>query len=194
MNIFSKLYDLALTWAAHRHAQWYLSGLSFAESSFFPIPPDVMLAPMCLARPMNAWRYATITTVASVLGGFFGYLIGVFAFEFIEPVLKSLGYWDKFETVKAWFGEWGFWAILIAGFSPIPYKLFTIAAGVLGMPFLPFVLGSIIGRGGRFYLVAGVIVAGGDAMERMLKKYIDAIGWVLVAAATLAYLWWRFAH
>ena len=136
MKLFTKLYDMALRWAAHRHASYYLGGLSFAESSFFPIPPDVMLAPMALARPDKAWRYAFITTVASVLGGIFGYLIGYFAFEFVQPWIEQFGYMPRFEKAQLWFTEWGFWVVLIAGFSPIPYKVFTIAAGSMSL-FLP---------------------------------------------------------
>jgi membrane protein YqaA with SNARE-associated domain len=188
MSIFSRLYDKVMSWSAHRHAPRYLAGLSFAESSFFPIPPDVMLAPMSLARPEKAWHYASLTTIASVVGGIVGYLIGMFAFSFIEPVLHDLGYWDKFLKVKEWFDAWGFWAIFIAGFSPIPYKIFTISAGVISMSFFPFVLASAIGRGGRFYLVAGLMKWGGASMEQTLRAYIDRLGWIIIIAVLLIYL------
>ena len=188
MNLFSRIYDLTLSWARHRYAAWYLAAISFAESSFFPIPPDVMLAPMVLARRECAWRYATLTTVASVLGGAFGYLIGMFAFELIEPWLHQFGYWDTFQTAVGWFAEWGFWIVILAGFSPIPYKVFTIAAGTMGMAFIPFVLASLVGRGGRFYLVAGLIWWGGDRMDRLLRRYIDRLGWFFVIVALLLYL------
>jgi membrane protein YqaA with SNARE-associated domain len=187
MKFFSKLYDKVLGWSRHRHAQWYLGGLSFAESSFFPIPPDVMLAPMSLARPERAWHFALLTTVTSVAGGVFGYLIGLFAFEMIEPLLHRAGYWDTYERAVAWFEQWGFWAIFLAGFSPIPYKVFTISAGVVGMAFLPFVAASVVGRGARFYLVAGLMSWGGERMERILRAYIDRIGWVLILAVLIAY-------
>lgn len=188
MRIFSKLYDRVMSWSSHRHAPGYLAGLSFAESSFFPIPPDVMLAPMSLAKPEKAWYYAALTTITSVLGGIAGYLIGMFAFGFIEPVLHDVGYWEKFLKVKEWFVEWGFWAIFIAGFSPVPYKLFTISAGVISMSFLPFVLASAIGRGARFYLVAGLMKWGGESMEKTLRVYIDRIGWLIILAVVLIYL------
>lgn len=188
MKLFSRLYDMVLSWARHRYAPWYLAAMSFAESSFFPIPPDVMLAPMTLARPQYAWRYATLTTVASVLGGVFGYLIGMFAFELIEPWLHQFGYWETFQTTVEWFAEWGFWIVILAGFSPIPYKVFTIAAGTVGMVFIPFVLASIIGRGGRFFLVAGLIWWGGDRMDRLLRSYIDRLGWLFVILAVVLYL------
>lgn len=167
-------------WAVHRHAQWYLGGLSFAESSFFPIPPDVMLAPMALARPDRAWRYATITTVCSVLGGIAGYGLGYFAFELVEPWLLRAGYEQSYQKAVEWFDAWGVWAVFIAGFSPIPYKLFTIAAGVTTMDVLPFVLASLIGRGGRFYLVAGLMRWGGERMQQTLRHYVDILGWIVV--------------
>ena len=133
MRLFSPLYTRVMQWSRHPHAPRYLAGLSFAESSFFPIPPDVMLAPMSLAKPAAAWRLALLTTIASVLGGLAGYLIGWLAFDLVEPWLRDLGYWDKYLRAQSWFDEWGFWAIFIAGFSPIPYKVFTITAGVIQM-------------------------------------------------------------
>ncbi len=180
-----------MTWAIHRHAPWYLAGLSFAESSFFPIPPDVMLAPMALAKRQAAWFYAALTTLASVVGGMFGYLIGVFAFESIEPLLHRWGYWPTYEEAKTWFEHWGIWAILIAGFSPIPYKIFTIAAGALAMPFLPFVAASAVGRGARFFLVAGLMWWGGAGMEKILRAYVDRLGWLLVFIIIAVYFFLR---
>ena len=166
--------------AGHVKASYYLFVLSVAESSFFPIPPDVMLAPMCLAKPEKVWRFAFIATIGSVLGGILGYLIGKFSFEYIGPFIESFGYMSAYQNSVNWFYDWGFWAILIAGFSPIPYKVFTIAAGVLNMAFLPFVIGSIIGRGSRFYLVAFLVKLFGTRIDFILKKYIDRIGWALV--------------
>ena len=180
MRLFSALYDRALTWSAHRHAPAYLGALSFAESSFFPVPPDVMLAPMVLARPARAMYLAALTTITSVLGGLAGYLIGWFAIDAVMPLLERFGYVEAFQRAEAWFGDWGFWAILIAGFSPIPYKVFTIAAGSLAMPLLPFTAASIVGRGARFFLVAWLVAWGGPKVEARLKQYIDIIGWVLV--------------
>ena len=187
MKLFSALYERVMRWSAHRHAPRYLAGLSFAESSFFPIPPDVMLAPMVLAKPERAWFYAGLTTLMSVLGGALGYLIGAYAFELVEPLIRSAGYWERYQQVHHWFGEWGFWAVFIAGFSPIPYKLFTIGAGAIGMAFPPFLLASIIGRGGRFFLVAGLMRWGGARAEQALRPYIDRIGWILVALLIAAY-------
>jgi len=178
--MFKKLYDKALTWAKHKHAEKYLCALSFAESSFFPIPPDVMLAPMALAQPSKAFRLALLTTLFSVLGGMLGYGIGFFMFDAIAPWLQESHYWQKYLLAESWFKDWGFWAIFIAGFSPIPYKVFTIAAGALQMMFIPFVLASIVGRGARFFLVAMLIAAGGEKLETKLRQYMDIIGWAVV--------------
>ena len=187
-QLLSRLYDRAMIWAAHRHAPSYLMGLSFAESSFFPVPPDVMLAPMALATPKRAWYFAALTTIASVLGGLFGYVIGMFAFELVEPALQRYGYQDEFLRVQDWFDTWGFWAVFIAGFTPVPYKIFTIAAGLIAMPLLPFILASAIGRGARFYMVAALMVWGGERMQQWVRTYIDRIGWVVIAAAIGSYL------
>ncbi len=181
MRIFSALYARVMRWSRHPRAPWILGGLSFAESSFFPIPPDVMLAPMSLAQPHRAWWLATITTVTSVLGGLFGYWIGAAFFSIIEPWLLQSSYAGAFATAKQWFVDWGFWAVFIAGFSPIPYKAFTIAAGVMGMAVVPFTVASLIGRGGRFYLDAGLMKWGGARMERLLESYVDRLGWFTVA-------------
>lgn len=191
MRIFSSLYRRTLAWSRHPHAPWYLGGLSFAESSFFPIPPDVMLAPMCLANPARAWRLALLTTAASVAGGLFGYLIGHHAFEAIEPLLLDAGYWDRYQVAVTWFERWGFWAVFVAGFSPIPYKVFTIAAGALSMALLPFTLASLIGRGARFYLVAGLMAWGGARMEAALHRHIDRLGWATVALVAVGALFSR---
>lgn len=192
MNVFSVLYDRVLQWSAHRNAERYLAALSFAESSFFPIPPDVMLAPMTLARPQRGWRYAAVTTIASVLGGIAGYAIGWFAIDIIMPLLERFGYVETYEQATQWFAEYGFFAILAAGFSPIPYKIFTIAGGALAMFFPGFVVASLLGRGARFFLVAGLIVIGGPKMEPLLRKYVDRIGWAVVALIAVAIVVWQF--
>lgn len=188
--MFQKLYDKALGWARHKHAAKYLSVLSFAESSFFPIPPDVMLAPMALANPDKAFRLALLTTVFSVLGGMLGYCIGFFMFDSVSAWLQETHYWQKYLLAESWFQDWGFWAIFVAGFSPIPYKVFTIAAGALQMLFIPFVLASLIGRGARFFLVAMLLAAGGEKLESKLRQYMDLLGWLvvgLVVVGAIAY-------
>ena len=185
MRIFSALYERVMRWARHPHAIWYLAGLSFAESSFFPVPPDVMLAPMSMARPQRAIYLALLTTIASVVGGTAGYLIGMLAFDLIEPLIHQWGYYDKYLLARQWFEEWGFWAILVAGFSPIPYKVFTITAGVIGMVFVPFVLASVVGRGTRFFLVALLMAWGGEKMEDRLRDWVDWLGWLTVFAVII---------
>jgi membrane protein YqaA with SNARE-associated domain len=191
MRLFSALYERTMQWSRHPHAPRYLAGLSFAESSFFPIPPDVMLAPMSLASPAKAWYFAALTTAASVVGGLLGYLIGIFAFDLIQPWLQDLGYWDAYLQAKAWFDQWGFWAIFLAGFSPIPYKVFTITAGVIAMALLPFVIASAIGRGARFFLVAALMAWGGERMETALHRYIDRLGWLMILAFGLAFFYFK---
>lgn len=189
MKLFSPLYRRAMAWSRHPRAPWYLGGLSFAESSFFPVPPDVMLAPMALANPPRWWRLALLTTLASVLGGLAGYLIGYFALDAIQPWLQESSYWPAYQTAVEWFGKWGFWAVFVAGFSPIPYKVFTIAAGALSMALLPFTLASIVGRGLRFFLVAGLMAWGGARMEEALHRYVDRLGWAVVLAVLVGGLW-----
>jgi membrane protein YqaA with SNARE-associated domain len=186
LKFFAPLYDRAMQWSRHPRAPWYLGGLSFAESSFFPIPPDVMLAPMSLANPSRAWTFALITTLASVAGGVLGYFIGAFAFDLIEPWLGTTKYWAKYQEAQIWFERWGFWAVFVAGFSPIPYKVFTIAAGVASMAMFPFVVASLVGRGARFFLVAGLMKLGGARMEAMLKRYVEWLGWAVVAVLVIA--------
>jgi membrane protein YqaA with SNARE-associated domain len=189
MALFSNLFDRVMGWSRHRHAPYYLCGLSFAESCVLPFPPpDVMLAPMSLANPARAWRYAALTTLMSVLGGLMGYAIGWFAFELIEPLLHQYGYWDKYQIAVKWFADWGPWAVFIAGFSPIPYKIFTISAGALNMSLLPFVLASLIGRGARFFLVAGLMYWGGETMEKKLRQYVDQLGWAVIIIALIVFI------
>ncbi|MES9832867.1 MAG: YqaA family protein [Candidatus Thiodiazotropha sp. DIVDIV] len=188
MRLFSALYARTMMWSRHPNAPRYLAGLSFAESSFFPIPPDVMLAPMSMAEPSRAWFYAGLTTLASVVGGVFGYFIGVFAFDFVEPLLQDWGYWEGYLAAKDWFGRWGIWAVLLAGFSPIPYKIFTITAGVVAMALVPFLIASSIGRGARFFLVAALMAWGGARMERALHRYVDRLGWIMVVAFILLFI------
>jgi len=190
--MFTKLYDRVLAWSAHPRAPAYLAGLSAAESSFFPIPPDVMLAPMCLARPAKAWRFAGICTASSVAGGVAGYLIGRLAFEWIEPWLAASSYAPVFEKAVAAFGEHGFWYILVAGFTPIPYKVFTISAGVVGMPVIPFLGGSLVGRGGRFFLVAGLLRLGGEKFAGRLRQWVDVLGWLVLLAILIGFAIMRF--
>lgn len=187
--MFAPLYERVIEWSRHRYAERYLGALSFAESSFFPVPVDVMLAPMCLADRKKAWRFATIATVFSVLGGVAGYAIGVVGFEMLEPWLAESHYWAAYETSREWFDRYGVWVIFVAGFSPIPYKVFTIAAGVAALNLPLFVIASIIGRGARFFLVSSLIVWGGDRLETTLQEHVERIGWVVVALVAVVIGW-----
>ncbi|MCH9756049.1 MAG: DedA family protein [Gammaproteobacteria bacterium] len=188
MKLFSYLYTRMLSWSGHRHARYYLAGVSFAESSFFPIPPDVMLISMGLAKPKNAWHYALIATFFSVIGGCFGYILGFFGMAIIEPYMLASSYAPTYEHIRIWFDNWGVWIILLAGFTPIPYKLFTVTAGMMHMLFLPFILASFIGRGARFFLVSGLLVLFGERLEKQFRRWIDWIGWIVVILALIIYL------
>ncbi len=191
MSLFGYLYARTMHWSRHRLAPWYLGLLSFADSSFSPVPPDVMLAPMAMARPKRAMLLALITTLTSVAGGVLGYFIGYFAFQAVAPWMAEAGYMGAFETARAWFETWGFWAVLLAGFSPVPYKVFTIAGGAMVMNLPGFILASLVGRGARFFLVAGLMAWGGERMERFLMTWADRLGWLAVAIAVVVYWFMR---
>jgi len=182
-----------MRFSRRREAPAYLSLLSFVESFILPFPPpDVMLAPMSLARPSRAMYFASLTLFFSVLGGLVGYLIGAFLFDIVEPYIIDWGYQARFEKAMGWFDEWGFWAVLVAGFSPVPYKIFTIAAGVLNLALLPFVMASLIGRGARFFLLAWCLARFGPAIEPKLVRYIEYLGWAVVGALVLAIVIYKF--
>lgn len=189
MKLFGPMYERVLAWSGHPRAERYLAGLSFAESSFFPIPPDVMLAPMCLAQPDRVWRLAFVTTIASLLGGIAGYAIGYFSFEALEPWLRTTDYWSAYLTGRNWFDKWGVWAVFLAGFSPIPYKIFTITAGVAVLNLPGFIIASLIGRGARFFMVAGLVKAGGPRMRDLLPQYVERIGWAVVVLVVVVAAW-----
>jgi membrane protein YqaA with SNARE-associated domain len=189
VKLFGPCYDMALRWARHPQAEKYLATLSFAESVFFPIPPDVMLAPMSLSQPQRAWRFAFITTLASVIGGIAGYSLGFFAFDaWLAPLIEQWGYTHKLDVAIKWFSEYGVWVVFLAGFSPIPYKVFTVSAGFLSMAFFPFLIASTIGRGARFFMVAALMRWGGVVMETKLRQYIEVLGWAVVLIALAVYL------
>lgn len=185
--MFQQMYQFTLRWSSHRLAPWYLGLVAFIESSFFPIPPDVMLIPMGLANPRAAWRFAFIATFFSVLGGMFGYTIGYFLFDFIHPWLVKSSFHQAYLTVNDWFKHYGVWAVIVAGFTPIPYKIFTIGAGAAQMPLIPFIIGSIIGRGMRFYLVSTLFYFFGERLEKEIFRWIDIIAWGGLAVIVIAY-------
>ena len=184
MKIFGPLYDKVMDWSRHPHANRYLGAVSFMESSFFPVPTALMLAPMVMASRPNAWWLATLATVTSVAGGLFGYLIGYFLFEQVgQHILAFYHLEDKFLEMQTWFDQWGVWLVLLAGLTPIPYKLFTITSGLLSMALIPFTIASLIGRASQFFLVAVLVWWGGEKIEPVLDRWIELIGWgVLVLA------------
>jgi membrane protein YqaA with SNARE-associated domain len=185
--MFAKMYLKVMDWARHKYADRILAGISFFESIIWPIPTDVMLVPMALAQPHRAMYLATLTTFFSVLGGVVGYMIGMWAFPtIVEPILLHFGYMHKYEMVHAWFMQWGFWIIFIASFSPIPYKIFTVTAGLVGIPFLPFLGASVVGRGGRFYLVSFLMALGGPRLEQAIHRFLLRFGWLSVILFTAA--------
>ena len=203
MNIFSLLYAYCLKLAKHRLAPWFLCLDSFIESIFFPIPPDVMLAPMCLATPRRSWQYALSTTLCSVAGAFFGYYLGFYLYDpYISDLIDLWHYREAMDTVRHWFTyEFGILMVFIGAFTPIPYKVIAITSGVVAAESLMatgsegqlaiayFLLVSFCGRGLRFFLEALLIAWGGRRMEQALLRYIDRIGWlcVLLAAGYIVY-------
>ncbi|TCJ98762.1 membrane protein YqaA with SNARE-associated domain [Volucribacter psittacicida] len=188
MNIFGAMYDKTMQWSRHRLAPFWLSFVSFIEAIFFPIPPDVMLIPMSMSKPKKAWHYALYTTIASALGGAVGYAIGYYAFDFVHHYVVQWGYEAHWATAMSWFERWGVLIVFVAGFSPIPYKVFTICAGVMQMAFLPFILTAFISRAARFILVAKLAAWGGQRFATQLRRYIEIIGWAVVVLAVIAYL------
>ncbi|MFZ9499925.1 MAG: YqaA family protein [Beijerinckiaceae bacterium] len=180
--MFKRLYHWTLSLAEKPKATYALAAVSFAESSFFPIPPDVLLAPMALAKPQKAWFYAAVCTVASVLGGIAGYAIGYLLYETVGLFLiKLYGYGDKVEALRVFYGEWGWAFILVKGLTPIPYKLVTIVSGLLEYNLFLFILLSAITRGARFFLLAAALNAWGDRIRALLDRHFGLfLGLILV--------------
>ena len=193
MKLFGPMYERAIVWSKHPRAPIYLTVLSFFEAIIFPVAPEVMLAPMCLAQPKRAFRFAGLSLLGSVFGMFVGYAIGHYAIDLVMPWLIDLGYGPQFESIKQEAAKHGFWMLFLAGFTPVPFKIATIAAGAVGMPLVPFFFGGLIGRGKRVFLVAGAIWYGGEKAEAMLRKYIEPVGWVLLVllVAVIGWLYWR---
>ena len=199
-HLHRRMYDWVLSLAHHRHANSCLFGLSFAESSFFPIPPDVLQIALTLERREKAWWYAGVNTVGSVLGGIGGYLIGMLAWEAVGPFffehVPGFSH-EHFDTVQAWYTEYAFLAILGAAFTPIPYKVFTITAGVFGLPWWALIVGSLVGRAARFYLVAAIMWKFGPPAKRLVDKYFNLLtlaAMVLLVLAVVAYQMLRGGH
>jgi membrane protein YqaA with SNARE-associated domain len=189
-----RLYMRTLALAASSRAPWWLAAIAFAESSFFPIPPDALLIPMALARPDRAWRFAAICTVASVAGGALGYLIGYAVFDQLaRPLIELYGYGERFAAFQATYAEYGLWVILIKGLTPIPYKIVTIASGAAMFSFPVFLAASIVTRGARFFLLAFLLRRFGppirDFIERRLTLVTTgAAAGIVVGFVALRYL------
>jgi membrane protein YqaA with SNARE-associated domain len=190
--MFRKLYDWVMRLAGTRQAPAALAAISFAESSFFPIPPDVMLAPMVLARPNRAFVYAGICTAASVVGGLLGYAIGVYLAPVGHAILSLFGHPEGEAEFRRWFDQWGLWVILIKGATPIPYKLVTITAGFARFDLLTFVWASILTRGVRFFLVATILKYFGPALLHEFERRINLYGIILVVLLVGGFLALRY--
>ncbi|WP_240099091.1 YqaA family protein [Thermomonas flagellata] len=200
MRLFRPLYERALRWSRHPHAPRLLGGLSFAEAIVFPVMPEVMLAPMCLAQPRRGMWFASISLAFSLLGAVVGYLLGHYAYEWVRPLLDSIGWLEKIDAqvvelrrITAQSPWQAFWLLVLAGFTPIPLKIFTWASGVVGVPMLPFLASMLIGRGKRVYLVALAIRLGGERAERALHRWIEHLGWaaLVLLAAVGGWLYWH---
>lgn len=178
-----RMYDWMMGMARSDKAPHALFLVSFIESSFFPIPPDVMLVPMVLANRLKAWWFATVATMGSVLGGAAGYAIGYFFFEAIgHPILAFYGKADSFDQFAQWFNEWGVWILIIKGMTPFPYKVLTITAGVTKMPFLEFMVASVVARAMRFLLVAALLYWFGEPIRDFIEKRLSLVTTVFVVA------------
>ena len=179
--MIQRLYDWTLSLAQHRHALWALAIVAFMESSFFPIPPDIIMIPMIIARPNRAFIIAGVALLASVLGGLAGYAIGAFAYETLgQPILSALGKGDAMAAFSTRFNEWGFWAILTAGVTPFPYKVITIMSGWTAMPMGVFIATSILARGVRFFLVAVLLWKFGEPIRDFIERRLGLMFTVAV--------------
>ncbi|MEX3315623.1 YqaA family protein [Sulfitobacter sp. PS-8MA] len=177
-----RLYDWTLGLAQHRHALWALAVVAFVESSFFPIPPDILMIPMIIAQPRRAWLIAGVALLASVLGGLLGYAIGALAFESLgQPILASLGKADAMAEFSTRFNDMGFWAVLVAGVTPFPYKVITIMSGWTGMPLGTFIMTSILARGLRFFVVAGLLWQFGAPIRDFIERRLGMMFTLAVA-------------
>ena len=167
-----RLYQWMIDAAAKKNALWILGIVSFIESSFFPIPPDIMLIPMVVSQPKKAWKIAGIATFASVIGGYFGYAIGYYGYDVIaKPLLSFYGYLEQFENFKQYYNEYGAWIVFAAGITPFPYKVITIASGVVAMNLVTFGVAAVVARGLRLFMVAGLLYFFGESIKKFIEKH-----------------------
>ncbi|MDR1075350.1 MAG: DedA family protein [Xanthomonadaceae bacterium] len=200
MKLFGPLYERAIRWSQHERAPALLAGLSFFEAIIFPVMPEVMLAPMALARPKRGIHFATLSLAGSLLGASIGYALGHFAYAALQPLIEWLGWRGAIDTQVAELQQivaespWkAFWLLVLAGFTPIPLKIFTWAAGIVGVPLVPFLASMLVGRGKRVYLLAIAIKFGGVRAEAALRRWIEPVGWVstVLLACLVGGLVWR---
>lgn len=171
-----KIYQWMVDSAAKKNALWILAAISFIESSFFPIPPDIMLIPMVIAAPSRAWRIAFVATIASVIGGYFGYAIGFWGYDLIaRPLLEFYGYLGKFEVFKEYYNEYGTWIVFAAGITPFPYKVITIASGAVSLNLFVFGVASVFARGLRFFIIAGLLHYYGAPIKKFIEKHFGIL-------------------
>lgn len=198
MKLFKPLYEKALVWAKHPLAERYLMGISFVEAFIFPLMPEIMLAPMTLAKPERWARYASLSLLFSTLGSIIGYLMGHYGFELLRPLLDDLGWLPAIDSYVAklrGLGGWEvFWLLVGGGFLPIPMKIIAWSSGIVGVPIWSFLAAMIIGRGKRVYLLCGAIRLGGEKAEQTVHKWIEWIGWGLLALVVLAVVYFKFLH
>ena len=196
MRVFAALYQRVLGWSRHPHAERYLAGLSLVEAFAFPVAPELMLAPMCLAQPRRGLRYASVSLAFSLIGSLIGYALGHYAFDALQPLLLRLGWMAPIERLV---GElrvdvarhpWtAFWLLVLAGFTPLPLKLFTWASGIVGVPLPAFFASMAIGRGKRVYLLAALLRWLGPRAERFLARWVEWLGWGAIGALVLVGTW-----
>jgi membrane protein YqaA with SNARE-associated domain len=187
-GVVRRMYDWVLHWSETPYGPWALFVLAFMESSFFPIPPDVLLIALALGLPERALRFALMCTVGSVFGGMLGYFIGVSFFDLVgHRILEFYGALEKFAEVQKLYNRYGVWMVGIAGFTPIPYKVFTIASGVFRLDFVPFVVVSFFTRAARFYIVAGLIWKFGPPIKKFIDKYFDVLSIAFVIILLLGF-------
>lgn len=187
--MLQRLYQRVLALSASRHAPLWLAAISFAESSFFPVPPDVLLIPMVLAQPRRAWRLAAICTLASVAGGALGYLIGYALFDQLAaPLLHAYGYDAAFARFQETYAKWGLWVILVKGLTPIPYKIVTIASGAAHYDFALFMLASAVTRGLRFFIVAALLRRFGEPVREFIERRLTLVTSVVAASVVGGFL------
>ena len=188
-RLLRTIYDRTLALSAHRRADWALAAVSFIESSFFPVPPDVMLVPMVLAERAKAWRYALFCTLASVLGALLGYAIGYLFFEAVgKPIVEFYNGQAAFDRFVLFYDDWGIWIVLAAAVSFLPFKVATIASGVSGLGLVPFLLASLIGRGLRFFGVAALVYYFGPDIQKFIDRYFGILSLTFIVLLLAGFL------